>query len=90
MDISPVSTFTDFFVIATATSPRQLNALIDSLDVDLRDEGIRPGRTEGAPDSGWVLMDFGDAIVHLFSREMRAYYNLEGLWSKGVSVVHLQ
>mgnify|MGYP001570357210 FL=1 len=90
MDISKVSTFTDVFVIATADNPRQMNALIEWLDVDLRDEGIRPTKTEGTPDSGWVLIDFGDAIVHLFSREQRAYYKLEELWAQGVSVVHIQ
>ena len=89
MDISKVSTFTDYFVIATAGNPRQMNALIESLDQDLRPEA-RPRRVEGTPDSGWVLIDFNDAIVHLFSRDERAYYNLEGLWAKGVSVVHLQ
>ena len=90
MDISKVSTFTDYFVIATANNPRQMNALIESLDRDLRDDGIRPRRKEGAPDSGWVLIDFGDAIVHLFSKEQRAYYQLETLWAQGVSIVHLQ
>lgn len=90
MDISKASSFTDTFVIATADNPRQMNALIESLDVDLRDDGIRPRRTEGTPDSGWVLIDFGDAIVHLFSREQRAYYKLEELWAQGVSVVHIQ
>ena len=90
MDISKVSTFTDVFVIATVDNQRQMQGLIDSLDTDLRDEGIRPVRKEGAPDSGWVLIDFGDAIVHLFSREQRAYYSLEELWAQGVSVVHIQ
>jgi ribosome-associated protein len=90
MDISKVSTFTDYFVLATATSQRQMNALIDSLDQDLRADGLRPTSVEGTAESGWVLMDFGDAIVHLFAPEQRDYYNLEGLWSKGVSVVHLQ
>jgi ribosome-associated protein len=90
MDISKVSTFTDTFVIATADNPRQLSALIESLDTDLRGDGIRPMKKEGTPDSGWVLIDFGDAIVHLFSREQRAYYKLEELWAQGVSVVHIQ
>jgi ribosome-associated protein len=85
-----VSTFTDYFVIATVDNPRQMNALIDSLDQDLRDAGIRPRKTEGTPDSGWVLIDFGDAIVHLFAPEERAYYRIEDLWAQGVSVVHLQ
>lgn len=85
-----MSTFTDYFVIATVDNPRQMNALIESLDQDLRGDGIRPSKTEGAPDSGWVLIDFGDAIVHLFSRQERAYYKLEELWAQGVSVVHIQ
>ena len=85
-----MSTFTDYFVIATVDNPRQMSALIDSLDQDLRGDGIRPRKTEGTPDSGWVLIDFGDAIVHLFSREQRGYYKLEELWAKGVSVVHIQ
>jgi ribosome-associated protein len=90
MDISNVSSFTDYFVLATAGNRRQMTAIIDALDEDLREDGIRPLRSEGQPDSGWVLIDFGDAIVHLFAPEERAYYNLEGLWSKGVSVVHMQ
>ncbi len=90
MDIGKVSTFTDYFVIATADNPRQMNALIESLDGDLRGDDIRPRRSEGTPDSGWVLIDFGDAIVHLFSRDERTYYNLETLWAQGVSVVHMQ
>jgi ribosome-associated protein len=90
MDIGKVSTFTDYFVIGTAGNPRQMNALIESLDRDLREDGVRPRKVEGTPDSGWVLVDFGDAIVHLFSPEQREYYNLEELWAKGVSVVHIQ
>lgn len=90
MDIGKVSSFTDYFVIATVDNKRQMTSLIDALDVDLRGDGIRPRRTEGTPDSGWVLIDFGDAIVHLFSRDERTYYQLESLWAQGVSVVHMQ
>ena len=90
MDIGKVSSFTDHFVIATATNPRQMNALMESLARDMRDDGIRPVRVEGTPDSGWVLVDFGDAIVHLFAPAERAYYDLESLWAQGVSVVHIQ
>jgi ribosome-associated protein len=90
MDISKVSSFTDYFVLATAGNKRQMTAIVDALDQDLRTDGIRPLRTEGNADSGWILIDFGDAIVHLFAPEERTYYNLETLWSKGVSVVHMQ
>ncbi len=89
MDISKVSTFTDYFVIGTANNARQMNALIDSLSVDLRPDA-RPHRIEGSADSGWVLIDFSDAIVHLFSPDERDYYRLEELWAQGVSVVHMQ
>jgi ribosome-associated protein len=90
MDISKVSTFTDYFVLATANNARQMKAIVESLDTELRGDGIRPVSTEGAPDSGWVLIDFGDAIVHVFAPAERAYYNLEGLWAQGVSVIHIQ
>jgi ribosome-associated protein len=90
MDIGRVSTFTDYFVVATANNPRQMNALIESLDRDLRADGVRPLKTEGTADSGWVLVDFGDVIVHLFAPAERSYYNIEALWSRGVSVVHIQ
>ena len=90
MDIGKVSTFTDYFVIASTTNERQMGALIDSLDRDLRGDGVRPVKREGTPDSGLVLIDFGDVIVHLFAPKERAYYNLEELWAKGVSVVHIQ
>jgi len=90
MDIGKVSTFTEYFVIATANNPRQMNALMDALSRDLRADGIKARNIEGAADSGWVLIDFGDAIVHLFSPEQRDYYNLEELWAQGVSVVHIQ
>jgi ribosome-associated protein len=90
MDISRVSSFTDYFVVATANNARQMSALADALTRELREDGVRALRTEGTPDSGWVLMDFGDAIVHLFGPDDRSYYNLEGLWAQGVSVVHIQ
>ncbi len=90
MDIGKVSSFTDYFVIATVGNTRQMASLIDSLENDLREAGVKPRRIEGGPDSGWVLIDFNEAIVHLFSPEQRDYYNLEELWAKGVSVVHIQ
>ena len=90
MDIGKVSTFTDYFIIATVNNTRQMAALIDSLENDMREAGVKPRRIEGAADSGWVLIDFNNAIVHLFSPEQRDYYNLEELWAKGVSVVHIQ
>lgn len=90
LDISQASTLADAFVIATANSARQLNALISALDEELDRAYPRPRRIEGTPDSGWVLIDYGDVVVHLFAPEERAFYNLEGLWGRSVPVVRFQ
>jgi ribosome-associated protein len=67
-----------------------MHALVDTIDSDLSARGVSGIRSEGDEDSGWVLLDLGDVVVHLFDTEMRAYYNLEALWSRGVSVVRFQ
>lgn len=92
LEITQVSSLADYFVIATATSVRQLNSLVQALDEDLLAAGTRPHarRTEGTADSGWILIDYGDVVVHLFGQEERAFYNLEGLWSRSVPVVRFQ
>ena len=87
VDISKTATFTDYFVIATAQSPLQFNALTEYLEKELAPEAVRLRHREGSPDSGWVLLDFGDIIVHLFSPEKRAYYRLEDLWGRTSQVV---
>jgi ribosome-associated protein len=90
LDVRRVAAFADYFVIASAENPRQMRALVDTLEKDLRDEGIRAGPHEGSPDSGWVLIDYGDVIVHLFSPDLRDYYALEELWSAATQVVRIQ
>lgn len=90
IDISKVSTFADYFVIATAGNVRQLNALIETLDREMKQAGVEMGLQEGEPESGWVLLDFEDVIVHLFSREQREFYDLEGLWSRSAPLVRFQ
>lgn len=87
IDISKAAGFTDYFLIGTAGNERQMKAVVDALDRDLGGEGIRLHKREGAPDSGWVLLDFGDVIVHLFSREARAFYRLDELWSRNAPLV---
>lgn len=88
IDISRTATFTDYFVIATAQSPLQFNALAEYLEKDFAPEGVKLRHREGSPDSGWVLLDFGGIIVHLFSPDQRAFYRLEELWGKTSPVVH--
>ncbi len=91
LDIRQVAQFTDYFVIATAQNVRHMGALIDAVDKDLAREGIKAVHAEGEASSGWVLIDFGDVILHIFTPEDRAFYNLEGLWSRaGVPAVRFQ
>ncbi len=73
---------TDYFVIATATSSTHLKALCDEAEYRLREEdGILPARIEGYRGGGWILVDFGDVIVHLFDAAGREYFQLEKLWN---------
>lgn len=90
LEISQVSSLADYFIIASALSARQLSTLIATLNQDLDRAYPRPRRVEGTTDSGWVLVDYGDVVVHLFSPDERAFYNLEALWSRSVPVVRFQ
>jgi ribosome-associated protein len=90
LDISQVTTFTDYFVIASAVNVRQMQALREALDEALARDEHGSIRSEGDIDSGWVLLDLGDVIVHLLSPEQRAYYDIERLWSAGTPVVRIQ
>jgi len=90
LDIRDISILADYFVIGSATSERQAKAVVE--DVKQKVKGtfdVRPLHVEGEPASGWVLMDYGSVIVHLFTPEMRAYYDLEGLWRDGRVVVRM-
>ena len=81
LDIRGVSLIADYFVIATAGSERQASAILKDLsDKCLEEFGRKPLHTEGKPDSGWVLLDYGDVIVHVMRADVREHYDLEGLW----------
>lgn len=91
LDLTSLSAFTDYFVIATVDNVRQMRAIIDTLAEEV--DRVAPdvsGREEGTVDSGWVLFDLGDVVVHLLSLERRAYYDLEELWSTAREVVRIQ
>ncbi|MEE8385917.1 MAG: ribosome silencing factor, partial [Dehalococcoidia bacterium] len=78
--MSKVASFADYFVIANGETVRQLKAMLESVDEGLSPEGVEPLGREGDAASGWVLLDYGDVIVHLFGQEERGLYDLEGLW----------
>jgi ribosome-associated protein len=91
LDIHDIVYFTDFFVIATALNQRHVGALIDAFEKDLAKDGVKALRREGENTSGWVLVDFGGVIAHIFTPEQREFYNLEGLWGRaGVPAVRFQ
>lgn len=82
--------FTDYFVICTASSSRMLNALADGVVEKTRVEHQKKGRIQGNPDSGWLVVDYGDVVVHLFDEELRNYYKLEDLWKEGKILLRMQ
>jgi len=79
-DIGAKSSFADYFVIASGTSERQIGSLADEVGDKLEKEGITAKNVEGKPSSGWILMDYGDVIINLFTLEMRERYNIEKVW----------
>ena len=74
------ATFADYLVIATGNSERQVNSLVDEVEDQFAKEGLLVKNIEGKQNSGWVLMDFGDIIVNIFTKEMREKYNIEKVW----------
>ena len=91
LDIREISLLADCFVICTAETSRQLKAIADSLIPEMKNRGLLTlGGTEGSLDSGWVLVDFGDIVVHLFSPQQRDFYALDKLWKDAKVVVHIQ
>jgi len=81
IDIAEKSSFADYFVMASAGSERQLEALKDAVEDELEPSGIFPKRVEGRKQSGWILMDYGDVVVNILTADMRARYNIEKIWA---------
>lgn len=80
-DIRDVSSFADCFVICSGQSDRQVNAIADSVVHELKKQGTKPIGVEGQREGEWVLVDYGNVVVHVFHPELRSFYNVEGLWS---------
>jgi ribosome-associated protein len=91
LDIHTQAIFADYFVICSGDSEPQLRALTQAALGEAKKVGQRmPKGVEGTPADGWVLIDFGDVVVHLFAPEKRAYYDLESLWHAGRVVIRMQ
>ena len=89
LDLRGLAPFADYFVIMSAESARQIEALEEDLTQALKETGVPRHRREGTHASGWVLLDFSDVIVHVFSPEEREFYDLERLWGRAPQVVRV-
>ena len=90
LDMRGVCNFADYFVICSGGSSRQVQAVAEEIDRVLSRAGVEPDRREGDVDSGWLLLDYGDVIIHIFDSEIREFYRLEKLWSRATPVISIQ
>ncbi len=90
LDVREVCSFTSYFVLCTGESDRQIKAIYEEIEQALKKEDVRPGHVEGTIDSGWLLLDYGSVVVHIFASAERQYYDLDGLWCNATPVVRIQ
>lgn len=86
IEIKDISIIADYFIIANGSNSHQVDALVDSVRDKLGRSGYEPLRVEGVRSASWILMDYGDVIVHVFSKEDRLFYNLERIWRDGKTI----
>lgn len=80
LDLHGISSVADFFLICSARSTTQADTVAEAVRLTLRTHGVRPRHTEGSAESGWLLLDYGDVVVHVFLEDTRGFYSLERLW----------
>lgn len=83
IDIAEISSIADYFVIVNGNNPAQLRAMYDEVEDKLSKAGYEPKRVEGIRSDSWILLDYGDIIIHIFSKEDREFYDLERIWVDG-------
>jgi ribosome-associated protein len=81
LDVRGLTSYADYFVLMTADSDRQAGAIADQVDLKLKEGGARKVGAEGYESGRWILIDYGDVVAHVFNREARGFYDLEGLWA---------
>lgn len=84
--ISDLTIIADYFVLATGTSNTQVKALADEVEYQLKQQDIMPNRIEGYNSSSWILVDYGNVVVHIFQKDTRDFYSLERLWADGEQI----
>lgn len=81
LHVEELTTLCDYFIICSGTSTPHMNAIYEEIDMKLSEAGIKPAAREGLGNPGWVLLDYGDVIVHIFNENSREFYSIERLWS---------
>ena len=90
LDVRDICSFADYFIICAGDSERQIRTIHDEIEYSLKKEGIVPHHQEGTIDSGWLLLDYGDVIVHVFSASEREFYAHDVFWQDARSIVKIQ
>lgn len=90
IDIHRLSSVADYFVVCSGENERQLRAISREITEKLGEAGTRPERVEGSAQSGWILLDYGDVIVHIFAVDQRVFYRLEELWAEAPTLLAIQ
>jgi ribosome-associated protein len=86
LDVQALSNVTDYFLVCSGRSTTHLASITEAIRAELKEDGVRPLHAEGTTDSGWVLLDYGDVLMHVFLEDTRAYYALERLWGDAPSI----
>lgn len=86
IEIRDISVLADYFVLATGTSSTHVKSLADEVEFKLKESGVAPGHTEGYRSNSWVLLDYGNVVVHVFTADSRQFYDLDRLWQDGKAV----
>jgi len=89
LDVREVCTFANYFVICSGESARQLQAICEEIEQSLKKQGVRVIHREGTSDSGWMLYDYGDVVIHVFAPEERNFYQFDELWHKATPIVRI-
>jgi ribosome-associated protein len=90
LDARQAASYTDYIVICSAESDRQLDAIQNEIMDSLKKESVLPYKSEGSSDSGWILLDYLGVVIHMFSRELRDYYSLESVYEKAPRLLTIQ
>jgi ribosome-associated protein len=90
LDTKQVCSFADYFVICSGDNPRQIEAIRQEIRDKLKHDDVIPFHVEGGADSGWILLDLGDVVIHIFSPSQRDYYRLDDLWQEAIPVIRIQ